>query len=1503
MLALVALVALAAAVAPADAAQPEPPAQGTARSRSAGDLEPTEATSGHAVEREAGLKLFGAAGESETYLIRLVDPAVPSYRGGESGLAPTEPAPGTQLDAESGPARAYRGHLEEAQAEFIQRMERTTERDVDVLFRYQYAVNGIAAVLTAEEARAIADDPAVASIAPDQERVLHTDAGPLWQNADALWNAAPELGLPTDIRGEGVVIGVIDTGINPSNPSFADIGDDGYDHTNPLGDGVYLGACDATNVEQYDPSFPCNDKLIGAYTFVADEDTPRDYDGHGSHTASTSGGNVVDDVVVAAPTLTTPPFDISGVAPHANIVAYLGCCTLAGLTGAIDQAIADEVDVINYSIGSSSPSAAWDDFDTLGFLNARSAGIFVAVSNGNDGPLPETTGSPADAPWLTAVGASTHNRHNGNVLTNLTSSEGPLPDIAGKSVTGALLEPAPIVDAASVGDPFCLDDSGHEPAFTGHIVVCTRGGGGGGRVEKSRFVAAQGAVGFVLVNDELHAASLLGDQYALPGVFISYADGQTLKAWLATGTLHEGAIAGTAFTIDDARGDIMASFSSRGPNRAMDTIVPSVTAPGVDILAALGVGDPDPPIHGFISGTSMSSPHVAGAGALLTQARPAWTPAQMQSALMTTARPTVLNHDGTLATPYAQGSGHVDVGAATLAGLLFDETLEDYLAANPDEGGDPKTLNLPSFADFQCLAICTWEREATVPLNPLGSAPVPDDVTWTASATSDAGLTVGVTLTPATVSPGDDMGIAVTADVTGAPTGETLFGRITLTPSNSSVPAVTMPVAVVPASSVLPDAIDIETRRNAGSQLVPDIRSIAVSELTTSMAGMVKATIAEASLDEDPTRDDPYDDLSQVDVRLVEVPPGATRLVTEILDAAMPDADLFVGTGDTPSPETEVCVSATGSALEGCDLPDPEPGTWWILVQNWEGSDAQPDEYTLASGVVPGTDLGNAGVAGPAGPIPTGQPYDVRVHWDIPEMVAGDIWYGMAILGSSPATPGDIGSIPVTLRRAADDVAKAASVEEATNGDTIDYEITVQPNITDSDLVYTVVDTVPEGLTVDPGSVSGGGVVEGQTITWQVPMPTTSGQTGTYVASVPADDPQCAAWSGFLDLADLDIGFASLDGDTASANAFSGIGPFEHYGQQFANLVVAEDGLVTVAGGYDGPDTEPWTPQEIPDASFPNGVIAPLWSDLELSLVNGRGIRLAQDATTGVAVVQWENAFEFGGDPTDPASSVGTFQAWIYNTAEEFRPEMTFEYGELGALPGVATIGVEDILGQHATAVLAAGDPSPILTEGGTICLDYVGPSIEPTTLTYSVTVDPGAAPGTYTNSAVHVTDDPFAQPVTVSESVVVSRTCAQTITGLRFEPVTASSGTTCIQGALLLGGVTVAPGAGVYSTNSLVLGSLGANGATEVTLCNTWIVGFTQVSGSSAARLGDPLGGCHPNLLLAPVWVTGTSGPSVIAGNIVVGWLTCTGNSPPPVNNGWPNLVFGLRTDQCAAL
>jgi uncharacterized repeat protein (TIGR01451 family) len=1356
LLVVAAVTALAAAFAPAAVAVPQAPPSAdktdktSPRDPLAESLVPAETTPQPGVERTPGMQklALGRGTEERTYLIRLADAAVPTYDGGVAGLDATTPRAGRTLDPSTTRVREYTEFLEAEQGDFVTRMERAVGHDVEVPFTYQYAVNGVTAVLTPAEAAKVARDPAVEHIALDKEHELHTDAGPVWSNADALWNAVEELGLPEDYQGEGVVIGTIDTGIHPGSPSFAETGDDGYTHTNPLGAGNYLGACDPANTDQYDPDFPCNGKLIGAYGFLTETDrSPLDEDGHGSHTASTSGGNVVDDVVPAAPEGTNPPtFDISGVAPHANVIAYRGCCTTAGLVASIDQAIADGVDVINYSIGSSSPSDAWNDFDTIGFLNARAAGIFVATSNGNDGPGSATTGSPADAPWITSVGASTHNRHAFNTLTDLTSSVGPLGDLTGKSVNGPL--PATqIIDAGSVGDPQCTATSGHEADYADKIVVCARGGNG--RVAKSSNVAVQGATGFVLTNDAANAGSLLGDAFAVPGVAISYADGQTLRAWLAEGTGHTGAISGTTFTIDDALGDTMASFSSRGPNRAVDTIVPSITAPGVDILAANGVADGayDHVQYGIISGTSMSSPHVAGAGALLSQARPSWTPAQQQSALMTTARTGVKDFDGSAATPYEQGSGHMDIGAAARAGLLFDETAANYLAADPAAGGEPSTLNLPSFADTQCLDTCSWERTAVAPPS------APAGVTWTTSAVADDGLALDVTLSTGTVSPGDSLGISVTADVADAPEGETLFGRITLTPSNPDVPAVTLPVAVVPSGAILPDEVDITTRRNTGSQAVEGIRSVAVSDFTGSVRGLVKADLHEGSLSQDPTRDSAYDDLSQVQVTTLEVPDGATRLVAEITEAEAPDLDMFVGTGDTPSAATEVCASATGSSAEACDVPDPEAGTWWVIVQNWGGSTSQPDAHTLATAVVPSEDLGNAGVAGPDGEVPVGEPYDVRVHWNLPDAAEGDLFFGTAVLGTSPDTPGDIGEIPVRLSREADDVTKTASVESAGIGDTIGYDVTIAPNVTSEDLTYTVTDTVPDGLTIDPGSVTGGGVVGGQTITWEVDVPTQVGAVGAYEASTPADDPQCAAAARFVDLEAAGIGFSELDGDTVAVDALSEIGPFTHYGSSYPALTVSDDGLITVAGGYGG---DPWVPQELPTSAAPNGVIAPLWSDFELSLANDRGVRIAS-AGGQAAVVQWDDPLPFDADPADLSNSIGTFQAWIYKAVSDSRPEIRFEYGDMGNLPASATIGVENLAGTLGTAVVNAGDPAAAVADNSTVCLDYIAPSFDPVALSYETTVDADALSGTYTNSAEHVTSNPFDEPASVSADVEVT--------------------------------------------------------------------------------------------------------------------------------------------------
>jgi hypothetical protein len=190
----------------------------------------------------------------------------------------------------------------------------------------------------------------------------------------------------------------------------------------------------------------------------------------------------------------------------------------------------------------------------------------------------------------------------------------------------------------------------------------------------------------------------------------------------------------------------------------------------------------------------------------------------------------------------------------------------------------------------------------------------------------------------------------------------------------------------------------------------------------------------------------------------------------------------------------------------------------------------------------------------------------------------------------------------------------------------------------------------------------------------------------------------------------------------------------------------------------------------IPDTRAPNGVIAPLWSDLELARNAGREVRMAIDGFSRAAVIQWNNPFEYTTDDT-VGQSVGKFQAWIHPTVRDDRPEVTFEYADLGALPDTATIGIENIHGDMATSVLNAGDPRTVLQDGGTICLDYRGPTFDPVSLAYDVTVDADAVPGVYATEVVHVTDDPFAEPATAAVDVEVRAVPPAAPSGLAARP------------------------------------------------------------------------------------------------------------------------------------
>lgn len=724
------------------------------------------------------------------YIIQLAAPAAASYAGGINGLAATNPRANNQADLRPGAALdAYVAYLVDAQRQFGQDLRAVLGRSVEFRRSFQHAFNGVVVQLTPDEAALVANMSGVRLVARETIEHPTTDVGPTWIGANSIWDGSAT-GVAT--KGEDVVVAILDTGINHDHPSFADIGGDGYDHTNPLGSGNYIpGSYCVTD----DPTF-CNDKVIGAWDEmgpVADPDAPEDNEGHGSHTASTTAGNVVE-ATLYAPTDTITA-TISGVAPHANIIMYDVCvnnsCPGSALLAAVNQVVIDHayllgqghptgISTINYSIsGGNDP---YNDAVSLAFLAANDAGVHVSASAGNAGPGPSTMGH--QEPWTTSVGAMTHNRKLIDDLIDLTSDGGPLADISGAGFTTGY-GPAPIVYAGDY--PSDLTDTPElcgvgvlgdfispwpPGTFSGEIVICDRGIYG--RVEKGANVLVAGAGGMVLVDN---GAGIVADPHVLPATHITQADGAVLEAWVAGNTNTMATISGTLADYSPSNGDIMAGFSSRGPNDALDVVKPNVAAPGVSIWAAVAtLGQPSPE-YDFYSGTSMASPHNAGSAALLTALHPDWTPQQIQSALMTTSiNTTGLKEDGVTPTdPWDLGAGRIRVNLAAAAGLVLDETETNFSAADPGAGGDPKTLNLASMMDSQCTVACGWQRTVT--------NPTADTVSWTASFDLPAGMTATVTPDMFTLGPGESVTLDIQVDVSAVAPGDWAFAQLNLEPA------------------------------------------------------------------------------------------------------------------------------------------------------------------------------------------------------------------------------------------------------------------------------------------------------------------------------------------------------------------------------------------------------------------------------------------------------------------------------------------------------------------------------------------------------------------------------------------------------------------------------------------------------------------------------------------------------------------------------------------------
>ena len=399
-----------------------------------------------------------------SWIVVFDEPAAATFRGFDADsrrpkLAATSPvATGkAKYDSRSAAARAYVDYLAELRETRLADIGARLGRDIRPQYVYAHATNGVALKLTPAEAALVADVPGVRQVSPEFQRFIQTDDSPGWVGAEQVWNGlVPGVGQH---RGEGVVVGVIDTGLFRAHNAFT-----GSGITNPRGQ--YYGYCSVN-------ATACNSKVIGLWDFIGASNglaDPVDDQGHGTHVAATAAGN--------------PFLAFSGVAPRANIIAYKACaddsCNGTALIASIDRAVGDGVDVINYSIGSSPhdpflgiPFSTYYD-DAEAFLAAREAGIVVAAAAGNDGPGDGTHSSPANSPWVFGVANARHDNDGPTAaydddIYSLNGSSGRGPVVPFGVIKPDVTGPGTNIVSAGLGAPSALATKTGTSMATPHV--------------------------------------------------------------------------------------------------------------------------------------------------------------------------------------------------------------------------------------------------------------------------------------------------------------------------------------------------------------------------------------------------------------------------------------------------------------------------------------------------------------------------------------------------------------------------------------------------------------------------------------------------------------------------------------------------------------------------------------------------------------------------------------------------------------------------------------------------------------------------------------------------------------------------------------------------------------------------------------------------------------------------------------------------------------------------
>ncbi|MEU1620938.1 S8 family serine peptidase [Streptomyces sp. NPDC005722] len=885
------------------------------------------------------------------YIVTLREPAAATYTGGVAGKARTAPRDGEGLKAGSASVKAYRTYLRGRQDDAARTV------GTRVISSYSAALNGFTAELQPRQVEELRTDPTVVSVVKDDLRkplaaVNSTDYLGL-SGTNGVWAANGGAAG----AGKGVVVGVVDTGIAPENPSFAGAplgtkaGQDPYLDGSVVtyrksDGGTFTGACTAG--VQFTAA-DCSTKLVSARYFVDNFGTghiggpsvgeylsPRDGEAHGSHTASTAAGAGGVDADLGG----VPMGKISGVAPAAKVAAYKACwsgpdakdttddgCATGDLLAAIDAAVADNVDVINYSIGSADGARTTDSVVDEAFRNAAASGIFVATAGGNSGPGDSTVDNAS--PWITTAAASTMPTREATVELgdggNVLGASVSLP-ADGRKVSGPLVAASGAGTDISVRPQLCGPDSLDGAKVKGAIVLCERGTYD--RAAKSAEVKRAGGIGMVLVNPSPDSTDL--DAHTVPTIAVD-ADGyDTLVSYAGTEAPKATLVDGNPHRLASAAVPQVAGFSSRGPVQADggDLIKPDLAAPGVSVLADGANAAGGRPSFTFMSGTSMASPHVAGLGALYLGLHPQATPAEIKSALMTTTRPTVTAAGEASADVFAQGNGQVDATRYLHPGLLYLNGPDDWARYVAAVKGDP-TAPAPSDLNLASIGVGSLAGRQTVTRTVTSTGPG----TFTADPVSIPGVDTVVeprslTFTEA----GQSRTFTVTFTRTTAPLGEYATGYLTWRGGEQSVRSA---LAVRPVTLVAPTAA---AAAGSTGRTTVTLEGGEDRDVPLDLTGLSRGLRVQGSgTVGGPAR-----------THVVEVPAG-TEHARFVLDAADDAADLDLSVyklnkyGDTAL----VDRAATDSADEQLDLEDPEPGLYEVEVDFFAGSG--PLDFTVTS--------------------------------------------------------------------------------------------------------------------------------------------------------------------------------------------------------------------------------------------------------------------------------------------------------------------------------------------------------------------------------------------------------------------------------------------------------------------------------------------------------------------------------------------------------------------------